>query len=79
MQQLVRARYQIRIKPNKNQYSKILQFAGCSRFVYNHLLEVSKNRYTDGLKCLNIKEMEAEIKKLKLEYEWLKDCDSAAL
>lgn len=79
MQQLVNARYRIRIKPNKTQYNKILQFAGCSRFVYNHLLEISIDRYKNGLKSLNTKEMEAEIKDLKSEYDWLKDCDSAAL
>ena len=79
MQQLVNARYRIRIKPNKTQYNKILQFAGCSRFVYNHLLETSIDRYKNGLKSLNTKEMEAETKDLKSEYDWLKDCDSTAL
>lgn len=79
MQQLVKARYQIRIKPNKEQYNKILQFAGCSRFVYNHLLKINKNRYSNSLKGLNTREMEAEIKKLKSEYGWLTDCLAAVL
>lgn len=79
MQQLVKARYQIRIKPTKEQFNKILQFAGCSRFVYNHLLEVNKNRYANNLKGLNTKEMEAEIKKLKTKHEWLGECDATVL
>ena len=79
MQQLVKARYQIRIKPNKEQYNKIMQFAGCSRFVYNHLLEVNKERHSNNLKSLNTKEMEDEIKKLKAEYSWLADCSAVVL
>lgn len=79
MQQLIKARYQIRIKPNKEQYNKILQFAGCSRFVYNHLLEVNKERRSNNLKGLNTKEMEDEIKKLKAEYSWLADCLATVL
>lgn len=79
MQQLVNARYRIRLKPNKTQYTKMLQFAGCSRVVYNHLLEKQIELKDNGLKSMNTKEMEAEIKQLKQEKEYLKDCDSAAI
>lgn len=79
MQQLVNARYRIRLKPNQTQFTKMLQFAGCARVVYNHLLEKQIELKEAGLKSLNTKEMEAEIKQLKQEKVWLKDCDSAAL
>ena len=79
MQQLVNARYRIRLKPNKTQFTKMLQFAGCARVVYNHLLEKQIELKEVGLKYMNTKEMEAEIKQLKQEKVWLKDCDSAAL
>lgn len=79
MQQLVKARYRVRIKPSKKQYNQILQFAGCSRYVYNHLLEINKNLYSKNLKGLTTSEMEAEIQRLKEDFEWVKDCDASAL
>lgn len=79
MQQLVKARYRIRIKPNKKQLQQIMQFAGCSRFVYNHLLSVQNRLYESGSKLMNTKEMEAEIKALKEEFDWLNDCSAVAL
>ena len=79
MQQLVKARYRIRIKPNKKQLQQILQFAGCSRFVYNHLLSIQNGLYESNSKLMNTKEMEAEIKALKEEFSWLTDSSSAAI
>src|SRR5574344_39858 len=79
MQQLVKARYRIRIRPNRKQFQQIMQFAGCSRFVYNHLLSVQKELSEAGLKLMNTKEMEAEIKALKQEFDWLKEADAAAM
>lgn len=79
MQQLVKAKYRIRIKPNKKQLKQIMQFAGCSRFVYNHLIYVQNELYESGAKLMSTKEMEAEIKALKAEFTWLKDSSSAAI
>ena len=79
MQQLVKAKYRIRIKPSKKQLRQIMQFAGCSRFVYNHLLSVQNELYESGSKFMGTKEMEAEIKALKEEFSWLNDSSSAAL
>lgn len=79
MQQLVNARYRIRIKPNKRQFQQIMQFAGCSRFVYNHLLSIQKELSETKAKLMNTKEMEAEIKSLKQKYDWLDACDSALI
>ena len=79
MQQLVKVRYRIRIRPNKRQFRQIMQFAGCSRFVYNHLLSIQKELSEAGLKLINTKEMETEIKSLKQEYDWLDACDAASI
>ena len=79
MQQLVQARHRIRIRPNRRQFKQIMQFAGCSRFVYNHLLSIQKELSEAGLKLMSTKEMEAEIKTLKQEFDWLKEADAAAM
>ena len=79
MQQLVKAKYRIRIKPSKKQLQQIMQFAGCSRFVYNHLLYVQSELYKSGSKLMDTKEMEAEIKALKAEFDWLNDSSTVAL
>src|SRR5574344_263009 len=79
MQQLVKARYRIRIRPNRKQFQQIMQFAGCSRFVYNHLLSVQKELSEAGLKLMNTKEMEAEIKVLKQEKGWLEEASAVAI
>lgn len=79
MQKLVKARYRIRIKPSKKQYKQILQFAGCSRYIYNHLLEINKALYSKNLKGLTTSEMELEIRKLKEDFAWIRECDASAL
>ena len=79
MQQLVKARYRIRIRPNKRQFRQIMQFAGCSRFVYNHLLFIQKELFAAGLKLMNTKEMEAEIKLLKQQKPWLEEASAVAI
>lgn len=56
-----------------------MQFAGCSRFVYNHLLSIQNELYKSSSKLMNTKEMEAEIKTLKEEFDWLNDSSAVAL
>lgn len=79
MQQLVQARHRIRLRPNKRQFRQIMQFAGCCRFVYNHLLSVQKRLSETGSKLMNTKEMETEIKTLKQEFDWLNDASAVAI
>lgn len=56
-----------------------MQFAGCSRFVYNHLLSVQKELFEAGLKLMNTKEMEVEIKLLKQQKSWLEEASAVAI
>lgn len=79
MQQLVKARYRVRIKPSKKQYNRLMQFAGCARYVYNYLLEINETLYSKNLKGLTTREMEVEIQQLKGDFDWVKDCDASAL
>ena len=71
--------YKYRIYPNKEQQTKMNQFFGCCRFVYNKCIEWYSNAYKSW------KENGTDIGKtpllteFKKEYEFLKDCDNAAL
>lgn len=71
--------YKYRIYPNKEQQQKMKQFFGCCRLVYNKCIEW----YSDAYK--QWKESGTDIGKtpllteFKKDYEFLKDCDNAAL
>lgn len=71
--------YKYRIYPNKEQQTKINQFFGCCRFVYNKCIEW----YSDAYKSW--KENGTDIGKtplltnFKKDFEFLKECDNAAL
>lgn len=71
--------YKYRIYPNKEQQTKMNQFFGCCRFVYNKCIEWYSNAYKSW------KENGTDIGKtpllteFKKDYEFLKECDNAAL
>lgn len=71
--------YKYRIYPNKEQQTKMDQFFGCCRFVYNKCIEW----YSDAYKSW--KENGTDIGKtpllteFKKDFEFLKECDNAAL
>ena len=71
--------YKYRIYPNKKQQTKMNQFFGCCRFVYNKCIEW----YSDAYKSW--KENGTDIGKtpllteFKKDNEFLKECDNAAL
>ena len=71
--------YKYRIYPNKEQQTKMNQFFGCCRFVYNKCIEW----YSDAYK--SCKENGTDIGKtpllteFKKDNEFLKECDNAAL
>lgn len=71
--------YKYRIYPNKEQQLKMKQFFGCCRFVYNKCIEWYSNAYKSW------KENGTDIGKtpllteFKKEYEFLKECDNAAI
>ena len=71
--------YKYRIYPNKEQQSKMNNFFGCCRFVYNKCIEWYSVTYK------NWKENGGEFGKtpllteFKKDYDFLKECDNAAL
>lgn len=71
----------IRLYPNKDQQGKLLQMFGNSRFVWNQMLGMAKQRYQNNpsSQFINGYQMDALLKRLKQEYPFLKDSDSSSL
>ena len=71
--------YKYRIYPNKQQEILINKTFGCCRFVYNHYLGKRIEVYEVEKKTLTYNQNANDLKKLKIEFEWLKEVDSIAL
>lgn len=68
-----------RIYPNKEQHSLILKTFGCSRFVYNYMLEMSIKAHENGESLRTRNSFNYLLPSLKKELLWLKEVDSIAL
>lgn len=68
-----------RIYPNKEQQSLILKTFGCSRFVYNYMLERSIEVYEGGESFCTRNSFNYLLTSLKKDLIWLKEVDSLAL
>ena len=68
-----------RIYPNKEQQSLILKTFGCSRFVYNYMLEESIKVYENGESFCTRNSFNYLLTSLKKDLIWLKEVDSLAL
>lgn len=68
-----------RIYPNKEQQDLILKTFGCSRFVYNYMLERSIEAYENGESFCTRNSFSYLLTSLKKELLWLKEVDSRAL
>ena len=68
-----------RIYPNKEQQSLIFKTFGCSRFVYNYMLEMSIKAYENGESLCTRNSFNYLLPSLKRERPWLKEVDSKAL
>ena len=66
--------YKFRLYPNDNQKILINKTFGCTRFIYNHFLNKCKEE-----KFIKAYDMCKELKKLVLDYPFLKEVDSMAL
>ncbi len=75
---LLRA-YKYRIFPNKEQKINFAKTFGCSRFIYNKMLEDRIKNYEKN-KDLDIKQIKYPTPaQYKVEFEWLKEVYSLAL
>ena len=68
-----------RIYPNKEQQSLIFKTFGCSRFVYNYMLEESIKAHENGESFCTRNSFNYLLTSLKKEFVWLKEVDSLAL
>ncbi len=71
--------YKYRIYPNKKQKEIIVKTFGCCRFVYNTYLAKRIKVYEESKETFSYIQCANDMKKLKLELEWLKEVDSTAL
>lgn len=71
--------YKYRIYPNKKQKEIIAKTFGCCRFVYNKYLAKRIDMYKQNEETFSYVQCANDMKKLKLELEWLKEVDSTAL
>ena len=67
-----------RIYPNKEQRGLILKTFGCSRFVYNYMLEESIKAYENGEFLCTRNSFNYLLPPLRQEFPWLKEVDSKA-
>lgn len=65
-------RFSYRLNPSQDQKKKILQFAGCARFVYNWALARSEENHKKGIR-FSVFNLNRELTKLKEqpEHSWL--------
>ena len=73
--------YKFRIYPNQKQKVLIAKTIGCSRFVYNHFLNLWNTTYDETGKGLSYHSCSAMLPEMKKDgkTEWLKEVDSIAL
>ena len=73
--------FRIRLYPNDAQKEQIAVSFGCSRWLWNNMLAMQKERHDNepSAPYLSAFSMNYLLKQLKREYPWLKDADSIAL
>lgn len=70
--------YKFRLYPNKDQQILLAKTFGCNRFIYNYYLEKRITTYKTDKTTLSAYDCINDLKRLKDEYVWLKDCDSVS-
>ena len=71
--------YKFRLYPNSEQRSLIARTFGCTRFVYNHFLNLRKETYAANGETINYVKSSALLTQLKKDLTWLKEVDSIPL
>lgn len=65
--------FKVRLKPNNKQITKLFQYSGTARFIYNWTLAKEQENYKTGGKFIKDGELRKELTRLKKtsEYSWL--------
>jgi putative transposase len=72
-------RHNVRLYPNIEQQTYLLQNLGNYRWVYNQSLAYRQSFYAAHGKNPSTKQVHTHLAELKEEHEWLKLCDAASL
>lgn len=75
----MKLRYKYRLYPNKNQETKLRQFSGSTRYLWNQFLTRQKQEYNENKKFIFFTSMCAELIQLKKETFWLRDVHAQVL
>lgn len=65
--------------PNNEQRLLMNKTFGCTRFIYNHFLNLKQQEYKETNKSKTEYESIKELTTLYVEYPWLKEVDSMSL
>jgi len=81
MKRTIRKSFKFRLSPNQIQAQKILEFAGCGRFLWNKVLRHNLNRLESKSPIFWYQEMSfwTTLWKKSEEYHFLKGCHSQVL
>jgi putative transposase len=71
--------YKFRIYPNAAQENLMQRTFGCCRFVFNYYLAKRKEIYEATKETFNYNACSADMTRLKMELEWLREVDATAL
>jgi putative transposase len=81
MKRIVDKAHKFRVYPKKDQVRFFAEHFGCTRFIYNHLLNAKKEAYSNdkiSLSTYDLKRMIAPLKKQE-DYLWLRGVNSQSL
>jgi len=70
---------ELKLYPNQSQVKQLEIEFGCSRFIYNKMLEICKKKYLRTGKTLSNYDMNNLLPKLKKQYRWLSDATADQL
>lgn len=71
--------FKYRLSPNQEQATLLNKHLGCARFVYNWALERKVKVYQESKTKLSCFDLQADLKALKVEFDWLKEVNSQSL
>ena len=71
--------FKYRIYPTDEQVVLLAKSFGCTRYIYNHFLELKKTEYEESKKTYGAFDLIKLLTPLKKEIEWLKEPDNCAL
>ncbi len=71
---IIQRGYKVKLYPTKAQSQRLIQMAGCCRWVYNHFLDMKKTAYFEDGKSLSFKDLSRELTRIRKEIDWLSEC-----